>query len=797
MPTVIVSGTAERQLHDVKRLRKQRNKPSGVYLLDPDYRKYMQPSGRKDFPSSESDLKPYQKWIACGRHWDVGNASKADNRYLLVGRPQIGKTGVFLHLAFRVWREAKKPRYTSPSFEGALIVKVEQAATSEDEEESSAEEPNTLNINMDAFPDFNVMKELKLEKCSVSSRYGDPNIEKVRDHYLKKPWKQFPFRDALRGGRNTLMKRAKNTIVKQSVVDGEKESDDERHSVTTTNIRVIQIRTTNPFCSKSIQGEMEIADMEHLTRITDETYEGIAIFDADGQDLGTLYLNKIKLASKWNLSQELLGAPTIKKEMKLPPVLIPSSGRAKTALLDLSDAMEGKESFVEIVVIRPEEKYDYFKTALLHPALDVFVMNISSYNTVGEARWVAKKLGEQITDGTEMKHLFILDDNILFWNGITLINDPCNLFGLEANHVTSQRTDISLLSVLNHFSRNNFEKVKDFNLIGFSIGALSRRSITRRRSAFGRKHVAAAVLINLLKSKKVDYNQRAWAMEDIDFNLRTDKLREENPDEGVIVKCLRFVACKKKVGEGGVVPCDVPEDVWQLMQACEEWAGVEERKSETHLEEEGSWGEKCKDKGRRNGILDPVEPQPSASTDEEGSEEAKRGEIERLMTAKASVEEEEAELQRAIDRMKKQLSEKRKIKETLNADIATLQGAELNESYQESESKKKRRKTQERPEIDVDQIADAELSKILPAGLEKEKGTSIKVRCKDKNKEECEECRYIPKPFHHFAVYRGKAHGDDGYCHMCSLYEADDTLSSLAEEYLKIKKLISKKRRSR
>ena len=58
----------------------------------------------------------------------------------------------------------------------------------------------------------------------------------------------------------------------------------------------------------------------------------------------------------------------MKSEIKLPPILIPSSGRAKTALLDLTDAMERKEGFIEIVVVREEEKYEYLNTALLHPA---------------------------------------------------------------------------------------------------------------------------------------------------------------------------------------------------------------------------------------------------------------------------------------------------------------------------------------------------------------------------------------------------------------------------------------------
>ena len=296
-------------------------------------------------------------------------------------------------------------------------------------------------------------------------------------------------------------------------------------------------------------------------------------------DLGVLYLRKSNLASKWNLPEAAIAMPTINAKINLPPIIIPSSGRSKTALLDLSDAMEGKEDYIEIVVVREDEKDEYLSTTLHHDAIDVFVMKSLGHNTIGEARMVSKKLGQYITkEAAGRNFMFLLDDNILFWNGVTLINDPCSLFKLESNSKTSQRSDISLYQMLSHFSRNNFQEVKDFNILGFSIGA--HKSITRRKLAYGRKHVAAAVLINIQKSTGIDYNPKAWAMEDIDFNMRTDQLSSRNTNEGVIVKCLRFVAFKKKLRGGGVVPCDVPEDVVQLMRQAPDWTGVEVRKKE-------------------------------------------------------------------------------------------------------------------------------------------------------------------------------------------------------------------------
>ena len=48
-----------------------------------------------------------------------------ENRFLLVGRPQIGKTGVFLHLALLLWEMVGKPQFTSPTSEKAPLVELE------------------------------------------------------------------------------------------------------------------------------------------------------------------------------------------------------------------------------------------------------------------------------------------------------------------------------------------------------------------------------------------------------------------------------------------------------------------------------------------------------------------------------------------------------------------------------------------------------------------------------------------------------------------------------------------------
>ena len=211
-------------------------------------------------------------------------------------------------------------------------------------------------------------------------------------------------------------------------------------------------------------------------------------------------------------------------------------------MLDLSQAMEGA-TYVQIVAVREEEKDAYLRLALAHSKLDVFVMKERHcrLKTIGEARDALKMLGERITRGAGW--IFMCDDNISQWAGVTLINDPCPMFNKEPSHEESQVTDISLLTLLNHFSSKSFKEAGEFSIIGFSM--FSKRQIRKKRSAYARAHVFAAVLLNLRKLTKVNYNRRMWAMEDCAFNRATHQLSYSNPDDGVIVQARRYVAYKR------------------------------------------------------------------------------------------------------------------------------------------------------------------------------------------------------------------------------------------------------------
>ena len=173
---------------------------------------------------------------------------------------------------------------------------------------------------------------------------------------------------------------------------------------------------------------------------------------------------------------------------------------------------------------------------------------------IGAARYCIKVIAENLALHHDNFYVLVMDDNVLNFDGVTLINDPFPQFGEESRCDRSQRTHISLLSLLCHFSNKNLNsKMAEFSAIGFSINYDKKEN--QKKHAYSRQHVFAAVFLNLRKLCDIDYLKQMWAMEDIEFLNRVNSNSEDNipKERGLIVKCKRFVTVKKTLNHGGVV----------------------------------------------------------------------------------------------------------------------------------------------------------------------------------------------------------------------------------------------------
>ena len=130
----------------------------------------------------------------------------------------------------------------------------------------------------------------------------------------------------------------------------------------------------------------------------------------------------------------------------------------------------------------------------------------------------------------------------------------------------AQEEEIPLSSVLKHFMEKK-EEMSKFTMIGFQM---SKRNLRNRKIAYGRKHVFTAFILNLQKTQTISYTEKAWAMEDVDFNLKVNDLWNSSHANGVIVKCQRFIASKKRL-DGGILPRNVPPEIEALMRLDLDW----------------------------------------------------------------------------------------------------------------------------------------------------------------------------------------------------------------------------------
>ena len=460
---------------------------------------------------------------------------------------------MFLQLGFLLWEKINKPRHTHKSFAKKKIVRLEKFYDDSGDERTQHDIHLQDTCNFEKFPNFDNIKNLLFTKPKVSRRYGDPNDPQVLNWYKK--GNLYPHPSVLNSA-NRILKRSdicdqKPTLPCLDSVKKEENSPEE--------LPYIEETIYNVYCSRSLD--------EAVKNTNDKNkYLKCKISDS-GTDQGILHISvDSSVTYKWHRENDNIIPRLASSVILYPPIFIPSTGRWKSALLDLSYAMEGNTNYVQIVIIREEEYLEYVEYFNECPMINFFVVDKNIPRTIGSSRNIAKLIGGMITENTGSNWMMMLDDNVLCWEGVTLVNDPYPQFGVEPSHEHSQRKDISFKTLLDVYSNKNLHDEKlslhKFSIIGFSLG--SHKNVQNLKNAYGRKHVFAAVLLNLNKLKNVHY-ENMWAMEDILFNMKTNDLSHSHPDDGIIVKCQRFIARKKYIDHGGVVPCNVPENVIDIV----------------------------------------------------------------------------------------------------------------------------------------------------------------------------------------------------------------------------------------
>jgi len=417
---------------------------------------------------------------------------------------------------------------------------------SSDEEEGDAGEAGSIAMNQGRYPLAGELRPTQLMQPLVG-KYGDPCNSELWDWYVNKGRREMHAKAPLRTTGHLQISKEPS----RSANDGEpatKPAATQRPVVAPRGAGRIASRATRVYDIKAradTEMTIELSDGVTCRLFVPEALRHYFSQDSNGS---------------WKLCHEVLqnsGASI--------PIFTPSTGRSaldgEVGLLDLTDAMvdmkTGKRvDYLQIVAVKPSEVSNYCSSGPFFVVLELpgtVTLDHQQYGPetpeelgVGCSRhWIMR-----VADVLGADFIFMLDDSVRSWKGLTLAGDPINLFGKEPDK-KAHFTNTSLHTLLAHFAgRHGPEGDEDIWLreerhklamLGF---ARFRPNLTRCRRAFKRSHVYSAFILNvkrILHEQKINFRQDLFIWEDLMMNVQAQE----------VCKCYRFAMVKKMFNTGG------------------------------------------------------------------------------------------------------------------------------------------------------------------------------------------------------------------------------------------------------
>eukprot|EP00658_Telonema_sp_P-2_P015142 TRINITY_DN1580_c0_g1_i11.p1 TRINITY_DN1580_c0_g1~~TRINITY_DN1580_c0_g1_i11.p1 ORF type:complete len:1156 (-),score=118.62 TRINITY_DN1580_c0_g1_i11:494-3961(-) len=528
LPTIVMGPGCQRLL-DVESKRSSKNadgqvQARGILRVDPDFpNKMVKKPGTKAckaYPRNEQDLSAYREsWEAGPKHFDYHRGTVPNpRRFVLVGRPQIGKTGAYLHLVYLMWKAITSkaltdapPKPPEPPPKKVII----RVICKPRNEEAPADG------NMNEFPRYDIMEAQKFEPRKPSpGKYGDPSDEGVWKWYVDEG-KAEKHPTAANGSTATRMRGETNHAL-SAPAEGNASVAEREPSTQELQLPDVRHQSYNWHNSRTkpngapafLEGKKTLAGQELILHIP-TCSEGL--WDLDS----------------CQIKEDVLDIPF--------PILIPSSGRPQDAYLDLSETLDGL-SCIQIVVVKSSELQTYQRHWPKLTFCELPKGKADAPTGIGWSRYWIMQLAHGIVQ-SDQKYCFMMDDSVRLWRGVTLVSDPHPRWKKGPSSEKSKSEPVSLRQVLEFLKDDRFEDRSRFGAIGF----VRYNGDYRQRRAYARKHVYSATFFNvtLLKSKNIEFNPNLYVWEDLDFNLRAD-------DAGVVMcKCYRFAQYKAQMQSGG------------------------------------------------------------------------------------------------------------------------------------------------------------------------------------------------------------------------------------------------------
>ncbi|XP_072426504.1 GREB1-like protein isoform X2 [Chiloscyllium punctatum] len=472
----------------------------------------------KDLSSEEQSLY-YRQWTIPRQHHadfsnknEGGSGNSHQRRLLLVGPPQIGKTGAylqFLRILFRM-----------------LIRLLEVDVYNEEEINEEMKETNeqAQGINTQ-WPDIELFSKMIFDLTVHDPRYRHISpvySDKLPKIKLESGKERSPTEGSAKRETVSIM------LTKYAAYNTFHHCEHCHHYTDFNPATQVSDSTLHAFtfCSSMLGEEVQL----HF--IIPKSKEQHFVFSQQGKHLESM---RLPLVTDKN-----------PKSVK-SPIFTPTTGRHEHGLLNLYHAIEGA-NHLHVLVVKEFEMPLYRKYWPNH----IMLVLPGMFNDagVGAAHFLIKELSYHNLELERNRQEEMGVKRQCVWPFILVIDDSCVLWNVHNISESDSETkepivstkNVSLKTVMLHIEAT--PKITHYALCGIQKWN-SKLNASKLRMPFSRCHIHDFILLNVDLTQNVQYDLNRYTCEDIDFNLRT------NSSGLLICRFNHFSLMKKCIQVGG------------------------------------------------------------------------------------------------------------------------------------------------------------------------------------------------------------------------------------------------------
>eukprot|EP00940_MAST-03C_sp_MAST-3C-sp2_P001101 g1101.t1 len=496
-------------------------------------------------------------------HYDLHNyAQNNESRFLIVGRPQIGKTGTFL-CTLKMLHDEIRPGPRKPGIEDAdlddapqddedlkLMLKMQNLTM---DDEGLRDPPKRKVAGFEHWPQWKMLKAMPFDPTAGAGKYGDPSAPEV--------WKHFVI-----DKERSRFRKGSSTTCNSNSGASKSSSESKPGNSGSSDVQQVSKRDIVDRVRKNLRDTVSefYATAEPTSNVRGHPKVVNISFKVEKEDFeGLLYIPHRSFEKYWKEKSWSVMLKTPGTNCAPFPIFMPSHGRPKKAKLNLRGMMANKD-YVQIVCLKSSQLGKYRE---IWPDLTFFVLPACAESRgIGASRFWMIELAKKIVPKHKGRRvIFVADDSIYAYRGVTLPGDK-NPIHHEQVYPYKPRVSepISLRSIMDHF--DSPPTTKDFDFRKFAVIGFRRFNgwPPGSKKAYERRHVVSAGLYNIDEIEKAlkqkHYDREVFVLEDLDFNLRlsgitreicdrdSKKCRDKHPeypeDHPLIVRCNRYVQCK-------------------------------------------------------------------------------------------------------------------------------------------------------------------------------------------------------------------------------------------------------------